>query len=239
MPQSHQIELGGSRTVTAQSYAAAAPVGATLVLGHGAGANQQSEFMTGFAIALAERGLDVVTFNFPFTERGRKLPDPQPVLEACFRAVIEQVATWPGLGAQPLFIGGKSLGGRMASHVAAAPDAGEQGPPAWWGQLRGLVFLGYPLHPPGRPQQVRVSHLARVTHPMLFIQGERDAFGTPQELRAFVDVLSAPCTLHAVPHGGHSLDVPKRLGVPQADIYAGVQDTITGWILEHRERPRV
>ena len=239
MPQSFQIELGGNRTVTALSYPAAAPVGATLVLGHGAGANQQSEFMTGFAIALAGRGLDVVTFNFPFTERGRKLPDPQPVLESCFRAVIEQVATLPGFGAQPLFIGGKSLGGRMASHVAAAPDAGEQGPPAWWAQLRGLVFLGYPLHPPGRPQQVRVSHLAHVTHPMLFVQGERDAFGTPQELRAFVDVLSAPCTLHAVAHGGHSLDVPKRLGVPQSEIYAGVQDTIAAWIRERLEPPSV
>lgn len=232
MPQSHAIELGANRSVTAVSYPAVRPAGATLVLAHGAGANQQSDFMVGFASALSGRGLDVVTFNFPFTERGRKLPDPQPVLESCYRAVLEHVAGLPRIGDQPLFIGGKSLGGRMASHIAAAPDASESGPPAWWARLRGLVFLGYPLHPPGRSQQVRVSHLPRITHPMLFVQGERDAFGTPQELRGFIDVLPAPCTLHAVAHAGHSLDVPKRMGVPQADIYAAVQDVITAWVRE-------
>jgi predicted alpha/beta-hydrolase family hydrolase len=122
------------------------------------------------------------------------------------------------------------MGGRMATHVAASQDAGESGPPFWWSRLAGLVLLGYPLHPPGKPQQVRVAHLPRVTHPMLFVQGERDAFGTPLELRGFVDVLSAPCTLHAVERAGHSFDVPKRAGISQDLLYAAIQDTIDAWI---------
>lgn len=230
MPQTRTVDLGSGRQVTALHYAAVGHAVSTLVLAHGAGANQSSEFMSGFAAGLAARGHDVVTFNFLYTERGRKLPDPQPVLEACFRAVLDMIAADTSLGSRPLVIGGKSMGGRMATHVAASQDAGESGPSAWWSHLAGLVLLGYPLHPPGKPQQVRVAHLPRVTHPMLFVQGERDAFGTPVELRGFVDVLSAPCMLHAVEHAGHSFDVPKRAGISQDLLYAAIQDTIDGWI---------
>ena len=232
MTQTRTIDLGHDRSVTAVHYAAAAPAWGTLILAHGAGANQDSVFMTGFAAGLAGRGLEVLTFNFPYSERGRKIPDPQPVLEACFRAVLEHAASDPTLGPLPLFIGGKSMGGRMASHVAASRDAGEPGAPAWWSRLRGLIFLGYPLHPPGRPQQVRVAHLPRIAHPMLFVQGEKDAFGTPLELQAFIDVLPAPCTLHAVAQAGHSLEVTKRSGIPQERVYADVQDFIAAWARE-------
>jgi predicted alpha/beta-hydrolase family hydrolase len=182
------------------------------------------------AEGLSARGLHVVTFNFLYTERGRKLPDPQPLLESCFRAVLHHAAADPLAGVLPLFIGGKSMGGRMASHVAASRDAGDESPRAWWTALRGLVFLGYPLHSPARPQQVRVSHLARVDRPMLFVQGEKDAFGTPAELRPFLDVLPAPCTLHAVAQAGHSLDVLKRSGLSQQSILDEVMDVIAGWI---------
>jgi hypothetical protein len=189
--------------------------------------------MVGFATALAERRLDVVTFNFPFTERGKKLPDPQPILEACYRTVLAHVAADPVMGARPLFIGGKSLGGRMASHVAAARDAVDSDAVTWWDRLRGLVLLGYPLHPPGKPQQLRVSHLARIAHPMLFVQGSRDAFGTPPELRVFLDVLAAHSTLHVVEGGDHSFAVLKRSGVQPEEILRSSSSAVAEWIASH------
>jgi len=226
------MQLDGGAVVTATVYRAETPSAATVVLAHGAGANQASPFMTATARGLADRGLDVVTFNFPYTERGRKIPDPQPVLEACYRAVLAHVAADPGLGARPLVIGGKSLGGRMATHVAAARDAGEPGGVPWWDSLRGLVLLGYPLHPPAKPQQIRVSHLPNLRHPLLIVQGERDAFGTPAELHLFFDVLEAPAEIHAVAQGNHSLEVPKRSGIAQAQVDAAVRDRIAAWVIE-------
>lgn len=230
MSQTRVIDLAGGRSVTATYYEATGPSAAVLVLGHGAGANQHSAFMTGTAAGLATRGLEVVTFNFPYTETGRKLPDPQPVLEACFEAVVAHVAADAKFTGKPLILGGKSMGGRIASHLAAPPARAGAERPAWWPRLQGLVFLGYPLHPPARPEQVRVAHLPRISHPLLFVQGERDAFGTPAELRVFIDVLTAPCTLHVVEHGGHSLEVPKRLKIPQELVDASVWDTIAAWV---------
>jgi hypothetical protein len=188
--------------------------------------------MTGFASAFAARGLHVVTFNFPYTESGRKLPDTKPVLLDCYRAVVRQVAADPVLGALPLVIGGKSMGGRMASYLAAAPGPDAADPAGWWPRLRGLVFLGYPLHPPARAQHVRVDHLPAIVHPMLFVQGTKDAFGTPDEVRAFTNVLPAPCTLVGIDQADHSFEVTKRSGIPQADVYAGIQDTVAGWVQE-------
>ena len=205
MVDERRVALDRGASVTARRYGGGLSPLATLVLAHGAGAGQSSEFMVGFATGLASRGLDVVTFNFPFTERGKKLPDPQPVLEACYRAVLADVVADAAGGSRPLFIGGKSLGGRMASHVAAARDVGDAVTEAWWDRLRGLVFLGYPLHPPGKPQQVRVSHLPHISHPMLVVQGAKDAFGTAAELRLFFDVLDAPCG-----------DLHRRAGQPLA-----------------------
>jgi hypothetical protein len=230
MPQTRTVPLTGGGHVTALHYAAAGEATATFVMAHGAGAPQTSPFMTGYAAGLASHGLHVLTFNFPYTERGRKLPDPQPVLEACFRSVLDDVATDPVLGPLPLFIGGKSMGGRMASHLAAGGDATHTSGAGWRPSLRGLVFFGYPLHPPARPQQVRVAHLPHITHPMLFVQGEKDAFGTPDELRRFLDVLGAPCTLYPVPHGDHSLEVTKRSGVDQRVLTATILVAVSEWI---------
>jgi hypothetical protein len=232
MVEEQRVELERGATVTARRYRGGPSPLATLVLAHGAGASQSSDFMVTFATGLASRGLDVVTFNFPFTERGKKLPDPQPVLEACYRAVLAQAAAGPAAGELPLFIGGKSLGGRMASHVAAARDVGDAATAAWWDRLRGLVFLGYPLHPPGKPQQVRVSHLPHIVHPMLVVQGAKDAFGTPAELRVFFDVLEAPTEIHVVEQGDHSLAVPKRSGMSQAAVFGAAQDGVVEWISE-------
>src|SRR5262249_38566328 len=160
-------------TTTALGYRAAAglAVDATLVLAHGAGAPQQSAFMVGFARGVAERGIDVLTFNFLYTEYKRRVPDRTDKLEACYRAAIE--AAREHFGRRAVFIGGKSMGGRIATHLAAANDADALG-------VAGVVLLGYPLHPPGKPEQVRAAHLSRIRVPMLIVQGERDPFGSPE-----------------------------------------------------------
>jgi predicted alpha/beta-hydrolase family hydrolase len=207
-----------SGTVTALRYPAAAP-GLTLVLGHGAGAPQTSDFMVTFARAFARRGLTTVTFNFPYMEARRRMPDRAPVLEAAFRAVIDAVRARPDWGRDRLVIGGKSMGGRMASHVAAAGLDG----------LSGCVFLGYPLHPPGRPEQLRAAHLARVREPMLFVQGARDSFGTPEELAPILAPLGPAVRLHVVEDGDHSFKLPRRGPVPQEEVFARVQEAVAGW----------
>jgi len=193
---------------------------ATLILAHGAGAPQSSTFMVDFARGLASRGCQAVTFNFPYAEQGRRLPDRAPTLEACFRDVIAAIRARADLATGPLVIGGKSMGGRIASHLAAQGLA----------DLAGLVALGYPLHPPGRPEQLRALHLARIRQPMLIVQGSRDAFGTPEELRPALAPLGATATLQVVEGGDHSFKVPKRGPITQEEVFARVQDEIAGWI---------
>ena len=144
---------------------------AALVLAHGAGAGQMSQFMVKAARELAARGLTIATFDFPYMAAGRKVPDRAPVLEGAWLNAIDEARQQ--FGSLPLFIGGKSMGGRMASHVAAHGSVGT---------ISGLVFLGYPLHPPGRPDQRRDAHLPAIAQPMLFVQGSRDTFGTAEEI---------------------------------------------------------
>lgn len=220
MPESIQVPVGDS-SVTALVYAAPdpAPPHPTVILAHGAGLPQTSPFMVDFAKGLARRGCQAVTFNFPYTEQHRRLPDRAPVLEGCFREVVAAVRARPVLATGPLVIGGKSMGGRMATHLAAQGLA----------DLAGVVVLGYPLHPPGRPQQRRAEHLARIRQPMLVVQGERDAFGTPEELRPVLAPLRA-VTLHVVEGGDHSFKVPRRGPVHQDDVHERIQDEIVRWI---------
>lgn len=234
------ISVGESERVSARVYRALDPdrIGATLVLAHGAGAGQSSPFMVRFATGLASRGLDVLTFNFLYTEQRRRVPDRTGKLEACYRAAIAAARGVPALSGNVIYIGGKSMGGRIASHVAAGESAES---------LSGLIFLGYPLHPPGKPDQLRAAHLAKIRAPMLFIQGARDPFGTPDELRPILDRLQAPVTLHVVENGDHSLAPPKRRRaldrfdqldrldqvdqVHQVDeVYNQIQDAIVAWI---------
>jgi predicted alpha/beta-hydrolase family hydrolase len=206
--------------VTALVYAPPGPPLATLILAHGAGAPQSSAFMVDFARGLARRGCHAVTFNFPYTEQGKRLPDRAPTLEACFRDVITAIRARADLATGPLVIGGKSMGGRIASHLAAQGLA----------DLAGLVALGYPLHPPGRPEQLRALHLGRIRQPMLIVQGSRDAFGTPEELRPVLAPLGATATLHVVEGGDHSFKVPKRGPITQEEVFERVQEKIAGWI---------
>jgi predicted alpha/beta-hydrolase family hydrolase len=174
-------------------YAAANPV-AALVLAHGAGAGQSSGWMVKAARALAGRGITCATFDFPYITAGRKVPDRAPALEAHWRTMLDEARA--AFAPLPLFIGGKSMGGRMASHIAAQGVEG----------VRGLVFFGYPLHPPGQPDKRRDAHLPQIALPMLFVQGSSDTFGNESEMQALVPTLRQ-ATLHIVAGGDHSLKV--------------------------------
>lgn len=221
MAEEFRVEINEFQSVTAMLYAASSRGRAriTLILGHGAGAGQSSPFIVTFATELAMRGIDTVTFNFFYAEHHRGAPDPNDKLEGCYRAVIETVRKHKKLSRNGVAIGGKSMGGRIASQVAAAGV----------GDLTGLVFLGYPLHPPGNPEKLRSKHLPLIKAPMLFIQGSRDTFGTAEELRPIVKKLSR-ATLHIIDGGDHSLKVPKSAGVTQAEVYKSVQDEIVRWL---------
>ena len=227
-PSELKIPLETSGAVTALVYEGVRHRGqadtvsdTALILGHGAGAGQRSAFMVDFASALAALGLDVVTFNFPYTEQGRKIPDRAPVLEACYRSVIDVVGAQVGSARQALFIGGKSMGGRIATQVAA-------GDPAL--RLSGLVLLGYPLHPPGKPDRRRDKHLPAIARPMLFVQGTRDAFGTPAELAPILEPLRPQPVVHTVVNGDHSFKVSKKDPAAQAATYADAQRAIAAFI---------
>ena len=207
-----KIKVNDGDPVTALLYPAVKQKrdGVTIVLGHGAGANQLSGFMRMVAAAMAARGFDAMTF---------KIPDPKARLEACYQAVIEAARKHRKLKTNRLVIGGKSMGGRIASQVAAAGTEG----------VDGLVFLGYPLHPPGRPEKLRADHLKDIHAPMLFCQGARDPFGTEKEIRAIIRKLRLRAKLFVIESGDHSFKVPKSLG-PQERVYEAIMDEVARWI---------
>ncbi|HYN25732.1 MAG TPA: alpha/beta family hydrolase [Pyrinomonadaceae bacterium] len=227
------VRINEREGVTALLYAAAKKnrAGITVSLGHGAGGNQMSAIMCMFAIGLAARGLDVMTFNFLYTEQGRGAPDPKTKLEACYRAVIEAALKHKKLKGNRLVVGGKSMGGRIASQVAAEDenDSTLTGGRAS-ARLAGLVFLGYPLHPPGKPDQMRDAHLKFISAPMLFVQGSRDAFGLPEELRAVIERDRLSATLQVIDGGDHSFKVPKTSSLPQQQVYETTMDQIARWL---------
>ncbi len=215
------VAVGTGAGTTALVYQTERSAAATLVLAHGAGAGQHSPFMVDFATAIAEHGVDVVTFNFLYTEQRRRLPDRGPVLEDCYLAVIDVVRAQIDSARRALFIGGKSMGGRIATQVAAADAALP---------VAGLVLLGYPLHPPGQPAKLRDAHLPSVRRPVLFVQGSRDAFGTPDELAPILVRMSPPPAVLVVEGGDHSFKLSKKDPARQTAIYADIQTTIVNWI---------
>ena len=203
-------------------YPTTESAGAALILAHGAGAGQRSAFMIGAAHALAQRGVLTATFDFPYIAQRRKVPDKGPVLEDAWRAAVTEASARPEFRSLPLFIGGKSMGGRIASQAAAA------GLP----QVSGLVYLGYPLHPPGKPDQRRDRHLPAITVPMLFVQGSNDAFGTADEIRELIPRLNRSTVLHEITGGDHSFKVSARAGRTQASVLEEVFDVVARFILE-------
>jgi predicted alpha/beta-hydrolase family hydrolase len=211
--------------LTVRDYPATDPAAPTLVFGHGAGAGEEHPWMVRVAKGLAERGVRVVTFNFPYRAEGRKLPDKPAVLEAAFQAVWTDVVGSDGDAGRPAvryFAGGKSMGARISSQAAAAD--GLSPPPA------GLVFFGYPLHPPAKPDQRRDRHLPKVAVPMLFIQGTRDPFGSEEEMRALASGLLG-ASLEIIPGGDHSLAASKR-DDPDRRSLDKAMDLAAAWILK-------
>ncbi len=190
---------------------------ATVALAHGAGAPMDHPSLTAVAEALAENAFRVVRFEFPYmrrrrTEGVRRGPDPPAVLLDTWRAVIEKLG-----GGASLVIGGKSMGGRIASMVADQAGA------------RGLVCLGYPFHPPGKPKQLRTVHLAELRTPALIVQGERDPFGTREEVESYS--LSKSIRIEWIPGADHSLKSPKKSGRTENQNLAQAVSALTGFIL--------
>jgi len=190
----------------------------TVVLAHGAGNDMTNPLLSGVHEGLAQRGCAAVKFNFPYTERGRRAPDRAPVLEACYRAVVAAVRADPQLAPPLLIIGGKSLGGRMASHLAAQGIA-----------VDGLLFLGYPLHPAGRADKLRVAHLGKIREPMLFLAGTRDALCSLDLLRATLRTLPT-ATLHVIEGGDHSFRLPRSLQRAPETVIDEIVDVSAAWI---------
>lgn len=187
------------------------------VLAHGAGAGMRHPFLERFVDRLAGSGGATLRYQFPYMERGQRRPDSPAVAVAAVRAAVTAAAKAAEL---PLIAGGKSFGGRMTSTAQA-----QQPLPG----VRGLAFLGFPLHPPGKPATARADHLDEVRVPMLFLQGDRDEFADPLLLRQVLRRLGKRATLHLVKGGDHSFNVPKRTGKTADQVLAELCDAFVGW----------
>jgi predicted alpha/beta-hydrolase family hydrolase len=192
-----------------------------VVLGHGAGGTRRTPMLVDLAEALADSGRAAVLYNFPYTERGARRPDPPPVLESTAREAAEVALA--ETGAERVVPGGRSMGGRIASQVVAAG-----------GRADGLVFLAYPLHPPGRHQKRREAHLPEVAAPMLFVQGTRDAFAREDLLHGLIERLAGRAELHPVEGADHSFRVLKRSGRTPDDVADEVRAALIGWLDRNR-----
>lgn len=216
LPLTLSLPAGGS--VSALLDTPSSPQ-ACYVFAHGAGAGMQHAFMASLAHALNGRGVATLRFQFPFMEAGTRRPDPPAVAQAAVRAAVDEAARrLPGV---PLVAGGKSFGGRMSSQAQAA-----QALP----RLAGLVFVGFPLHPAGKPSTARADHLADVHLPMLFLQGTRDALAEMELVRAVVPALGRRATLHVVEGADHAFHVLARSGRTDAEVIEEVADAIAAWV---------
>jgi predicted alpha/beta-hydrolase family hydrolase len=216
--QASRVAVDAATTVSALLDRPDAP-SAAYVLGHGAGAGMAHPFMANAAAALAARGIATLRYQFPYMERGSKRPDTPKVAHAAVRAAVaEAQRALPGL---PLVAGGKSFGGRMTSQAQAnAPLPG----------VVGLLFLGFPLHPAGKPSIERAQHLAAIRVPMLFVQGTRDELADVSLIESTVGALGRRATLQWVADGDHSFKVPARAGRSQREVLDGVFDAIARWV---------
>ncbi len=192
------------------------------VLAHGAGAGMRHHFLAQAADVFAARGIATYRYEFPYMQAGKSRPDPPGVAEAAVRAAV--VAAAHRAPELPLIAGGKSFGGRMTSQAQAREPLPD---------VRGLVFLGFPLHAPGRPGTARAEHLASVDVPMLFLQGTRDEFAQLDLLQEVVTKLGDRATLHLVDEGDHSFKVPKRTGKTESDVMNELADTVSEWTAKH------
>jgi len=189
-----------------------------MVLGHGAGAGMRHHFMEDITAALASQGVATFRYQFPYVEKGGSRPDPQPVLLATVRSAVD--AARAAAGGLPLLAGGKSMGGRMTS-LAAAKESLDG--------VKGIVFFGFPLHPAGAPAVERGEHLARVSEPMLFLQGTRDKLADLDLLRPVIERLGPRATMHVIEGGDHSFEVLKRSGRSGAEVLEELARTTAAW----------
>ncbi len=209
---SDQIRVSGLLTTPPHARAC-------YVLAHGAGAGMKHPFMAAVAAELTERGIACLRYQFPYMEQGGKRPDPPKLAHATVRAAAAEAVR--RVAKLPLFAGGKSFGGRMTSQAqSAAPLAG----------VRGLIFLGFPLHPAGQPSQERGEHLFDVRIPMLFLQGTRDALAALDQFEPLCAKLGERATLKLFPDADHSFHMPARTGRNDAQVRGEMLDALAGWI---------
>ena len=213
-----RIEVSPSETVSALLMRPPQPR-ACYVFAHGAGAGMTHASMEAIAAGLAERGIASLRYQFPYMEKGSKRPDPPPLAHAAVRAAVNEAARCcPTL---PLIAGGKSFGGRMTSQAqgsVALPD------------VRGIAFLGFPLHPAGKPSSDRARHLAEVKIPMLFLQGTRDALAELNLLKPVVKALGSRATLHLLEAADHSFHVLKSSGRNDREVMDEALDAFAAWV---------
>jgi predicted alpha/beta-hydrolase family hydrolase len=190
-----------------------------VLLAHGAGADMHAAALTVVADALAAARIPSLRFNFPYRRAGRRAPDRPPVLDAAVRDAAAELARRAKVAPERLVLGGRSMGGRIASIAAA------EGTPTL-----GLVLLGYPLHPPGKPDQLRVEHFARLSMPVLFVSGTRDAFGTPAELKRHAKKIKGSVTWSWVDTADHSFKPLKASGITAADALDDVAQAVVTFV---------
>jgi uncharacterized protein len=212
------LQVGEAETVSALLLAPAEPR-ACYVFAHGAGAGMQHDFMAAFAEGLAARDVATLRYQFPYMEKGGKRTDPPALAHAAVRAAVGEAARLlPGL---PLFAGGKSFGGRMTSQAQAKVALSG---------VRGLVFVGFPLHPAGKPGIERAAHLSQVEIPMLFLQGTRDELAELELLEPVVEALGARATLERFDDADHSFHVRARSGRNDAQVREAMLDAALAWM---------
>lgn len=211
-----ELRLPGSEA-GASLYGAGTSV---VVLGHGAGGNRRTPMLVALAEALAGSGRAALLFDFPYAARPDRRPDPPALLEATTRAAA--ALALEATGARSLVLGGRSMGGRIASQVVAAGV-----------HAAGLIFLAYPLHPPGRPERLRDAHLSRIAAPMLFVQGTRDAFAREDLLLRTIESLRPRAELVRIEEADHSFAVLKRSGRTPAQVVGEVSAAVLDWLERH------
>lgn len=216
--QALNIEVGDGTRVSGILMTPLEPK-ACFVLGHGAGAGMLHSFMENLANDLAARRVATLRYQFPYMERLSRRPDPPALCHATVRAAVRAAGVL--LPALPLLAGGKSFGGRMTSQAQAAIPLAE---------VRGLIFLGFPLHPPKQPSDTRAEHLSKIRIPMLFVQGARDEFALPEFLNPVIARLGSSATLRLLADADHSFRVPARGHTTQQQTHDQILDAIVAWV---------
>ncbi len=200
--------------------------GKGIIVAHGAGNDMNSPLIVSFCEGLAEAGYPALRFNFPYREKGRKSPDSQNILVRTWKGAYEFFYDHPQYAPGRILAAGKSMGGRVASQMVAEGLL----------SVGGLVFLGYPLHPPGDKEKLRVAHLFRIGVPLLFFAGTRDSLCDLSLLRKILKKLSVPWDLEVIEGGDHSFHVPKSSGLTEEEIYGRIWQKTAEWLASPQSR---